>query len=388
MSSAFTNFLSGSTSGTIEGTPTLRDYQHATRLYADSSYARVPKYGFLYFVEINVNKEAIIDLQWAEQKKYLEVGLLAKKVDLPNFAISTDTLNQYNRKTVVQTKLTYNPVRIDLYDDTSDITHNLWVNYYKHYFADGNYGDPGVSKISGNNTPESFQDTKYGVTDYTYGIYHRPVVDFIKSINIYVLHQKKFTQYTLVNPKITEWRHDNVDIEGTKVLENKLTIAYETVLYKSGEIVAGKQPEGWTPIFYDNTPSPLVIGGNPRNTPAYTRQYSSFDDPGKARVFGKVGGSQPPSGAAAIAKILSDNYLNKKGLGKLGPVGYNIASGVLGGVLGSGAGKYSSAPPAQNQPGILNLPGGVGINIFKGLNTSVDGKIRANPAAIIFPKKN
>ena len=46
----------------------------------------------------------------------------------------------------------------------------------------------------------------------------------------------------------------------------------------------------------------------------------------------------------------------------------------------------TSLPPTQNQPGIFNLPGGVGINIFKGINTTVDGKIRANPAAIILPK--
>jgi hypothetical protein len=56
--------------------------------------------------------------------------------------------------------------------------------------------------------------------------------------------------------------------------------------------------------------------------------------------------------------------------------------------LGSSSpGKYASPPSTQSQPGILNLPGGIGINIFKGINTSVDGKIRANPAAIIFPKR-
>jgi hypothetical protein len=105
-------------------------------------------------------------------------------------------------------------------------------------------------------------------------------------------------------------------------------------------------------------------------------------------VFGVVGGqykSQNP--LLNIGEILAKNLINRKGLGKLGPVGYAVASGVLGQTLGSGAGKYSSAPPPQNQPGIFNLPGGVGINIFKGINTSVDGKIRANPAAIILPPR-
>jgi len=67
-------------------------------------------------------------------------------------------------------------------------------------------------------------------------------------------------------------------------------------------------------------------------------------------------------------------------------VAYNIAGSVMG-QLGSGPGKYASPPSTENQLGVFTLPGGVGINIFKGFNTTVDGSIRANPAAILFPPK-
>lgn len=371
--SAFTNFLSGTTypNGT---SPMLRDFQHATRLYVDSNYARAPKFGFLYFIQINFNSGAVLDQQWLSQRGSKDVGLLAKSCDLPNFTIATETANQYNRKTVVQTKLTYSPVAITLHDDNSNLTHNLWVNYFKHYYADSNHGDSG--KIGKGSTPEGFRDTKYGTVDYTYGRHNNNrsnTPDFLSSIDIYVLNQQRFTQYTLVNPKITEWKHDSVDADsGNKVLANRMTVQYETVLYNSGTIQKGTNPEEWIPIYYDNNPSPNGVPKNP------------FPDP-RAVVYRSPGALSNP--IKDIATILLKNYVNKNGVGRVKGVGYNVASGVLG-ALGSGSpGKYAAPPDTQNQPGILNLPGGVGINIFKGINTTVDGKIRANPAAIIFPKR-
>jgi hypothetical protein len=371
MSTAFNNYLSGT------GNVFLRDYQHANRLYVTDTYAKSPKVGFLYYVVFKINESAVIDQGWIGSKGSRDVGLLAKRVDLPKFNITAETLNQYNRKTVVQTKLTYSPISIDLHDDNSDITHKFWVNYYKHYYADGNYGDSSSGKTYNGSGAGGFTDTKYGNKDYTYGLYDNGATSpFITSIDIYVLHNRKFTQYTLVNPKLTEWSHDSVDqAEGAKILKNRFTVAYENVIYNEGAIVPGSAPEAWTSVYYDNTKSPYGVAGNSRNP------Y----DLSSGKLVG--GNYKNPNPLLDLAMILAKNYVNKNGVGKLGPVGYNIAGGVLGALGKNPAGKFSS-PNSQstNQPGILNLPGGVGINIFKGINTSVDGKIRANPAAIIFPK--
>lgn len=376
MSNAFTNFLSSAKSGYTDGYPILKDYQHASRLYVDSTYARAPKFGFLYYVQININPNAVLDKQWLEQRDSRNVGLLAKKADLPKFNIATETLNQYNRKTVVQTKLSYAPISIELHDDNSDITQNLWVNYYKHYYADSNYSDKGASKVGSGGTPESFRDTKYGTTDYSYGRYDNELADtsdnFITSIDIFVLHQQNFTQYTLINPKITEWSHDNVNqSEGGRVLQNKMQVAYENVLYTTGTISPGKNPETWVPVYYDNTPSPFGVQKNP-----FAQKAVVYRSP------------SPMNPVRDIATILAKNYLNKNGVTRVGAGAYNIAAGVLGAVTTSAPGKYASPPSTQSQPGILQLPGGIGINIFKGFNTSVDGSIRANPAAIIFPPRS
>ena len=376
MSNAFNNFLSST--GYIRGNPTLKDYQHASRLYVDDNYAYSPKLGFLYYVVFNINSDAVIDQQW-RNTGLLDVGLLVKKIDLPKFTMATETLNQYNRKTVVQTKLTYTPVSVEFHDDNFDIINKLWINYYKHYFADSTYTSSG-------GVPTAFTDTKYGRTDYQYGMYdNHTKIPFFTSVDIYSLHQQNFTKVTLINPKITEWAHDSLNqSEGNKIMQNRMSVSYENVLYDYGQIVAEKNPPGFTSVYYDKTPSPVAIAGNPTN---YATASTGFDKPGAQRIFGKVGGTyKSPNPLLDIASILAKNYLNTNGVVRTKAGTYNIASGVLGSLSKTAPGKYAEPPNTESQPGILNLPGGVGINIFKAFNTSVDGKIRANPAAILFPK--
>ena len=169
-----------------------------------------------------------------------------------------------------------------------------------------------------------------------------------------------------------------------------MTIAYENVRYQAGVISKESNPPGWTTLYYDNVESPNKLGGKDRNLifGSANRGASTFDVPGPARVYGRVGGPYSSNNPLVdIAMILAKNYVNQKGLGRQGPVGYNIAGGVLGALGSAGAGKYAEPPPSQDQPGILSLPGGVGINIFKGVNTSVDGSVRVNPAAVILPPR-
>lgn len=377
MSNAFTNFLSSSGLGI-----NLRDYQHASRLYVDNNYAYSPKLGFLYYVVFKINPDAIIDQQWRNTGS-MDVGLLVKKIDLPKFSIVNETLNQYNRKTVVQTKLTYTPVSVEFHDDNIDVINKLWINYYKHYFADSTYGTSG-------SVPVAFRDTKYGETDYQYGIYdNNNKIPFLTSVEIYSLHQQDFTQITLINPKITEWAHDSLNqAEGNKTLQNRMSVAYENVLYDHGQIVAETNPPGFTTVYYDRNPSPYPIAGNPNNSPYYVKQETGFDKPGAQRVFGKVGGTyRSPNPLLDIAAILAKNFINTRGIVRTNALSYNIASGALGAINKTAPGKFYTPPSTEAQPGIFNLPGGAGINIFKAFNTSVDGKIRANPAAIIFPPK-
>ena len=253
MSNSFNNFLSNDGQGTV-----FKSYSHATGLYLDNNFARTPKLGFLYFVSFNINPKALANAYWPNNGQQ-DVGLLVKKVDQPKFKIATETINQYNRKTNIQTKITYEPITIEFHDDNSEITNNLWINYYKYYYEDSNYRANG----------QAFGDTKFDVNDFRYGLDNGQTVPFFDSVDIFVLHQGKFTQMRIDNPLITAWDHDSLNqSEGTKVLQNKMTLAYENVYYSTGSIVPGETPNGFAARYYDNVHSPIRAGTqlNPNGT--------------------------------------------------------------------------------------------------------------------------
>jgi hypothetical protein len=321
LNQAFTSFLSNT------GDTAVRDYQHANRLYVANNYAKAPKLGFLYFITFSINTAVPLDAGW--QKK--EVGLLVKKIDLPKFNLKTEIVNQYNRKTIVQTGLTYTNINIEFHDDNSNLTRDLWTNYYRYYFMDSTYGTGDQNTL-----PTEFSDTKYNAPDrsYAYGLNSYQSTPFFDSINIYVLHQHNFTQYTLVNPMIDSWTHDSLDQDqGGKILANKMTVAYESVLYNKGEIKSGETPENFGAQYYDQTPGPLAVGGISTNggTPG-----------GASSVAGISPGPSQTRETPVNRTYNSTTYISKPqaqldAISNYDDNNYGVLDGVLGNLQSAGA---------------------------------------------------
>ena len=272
MSTAFNHFVSNTGQGTI-----FKSYSHASKLYVDNNYARAPKLGFMYFVQFNINAGVVRDQAWLTNGQR-DVGLLVKKIDLPKFKITAETVNQYNRKVNVQTKIIYEPVSMEFHDDNSEISNGLWKNYYKYYYQDSNYGD--------NMNQVAYQNNKFGLTDYAYGLSNYQDTNFFDSISIFVLHQQKFTEMTLSNPLITSWEHDKLDqSQGNNILANKMSVAYEDVIYRQGKIVKDQTPTGFGIRYYDTVASPLSVGGNKLNSVASAQGTL----PNETQVFNNIG---------------------------------------------------------------------------------------------------
>lgn len=255
--------------GPTQASTNFTGYEHATRLYLSDSYKRVPKFGHMYFVKFNVHPNVAGQLTADWDKRF--TALLIKEVQLPKFKIGTETINQYNRKTNIQTKLTYEQLNFSFHDDMGGTANGFWTNYYKYYYADSRYGD--ASSRPGVNV--SYADTKYldANHDYTYGFNPTPPatnlsseLNFLQSIDIYLLHagpsHKDYTRFRLINPLISSWEHDTVSQgEQSKILQNKMSVVYEDVIYSSGKMASATDDS--VLLFedssvYDNTPTPLV----------------------------------------------------------------------------------------------------------------------------------
>jgi hypothetical protein len=354
----------------------VKDFAHASRLYADNVFALAPKAGWLYYVVFDVEPSAITDKQWANQQRLSEVGMLVKAADLPKFSIATEVVNQYNRKTVIQKNINYNPVSINMHDDQSNVVHNLWVNYYRYYYADSTWGGTGPIGTARDNTPGAFQNNKYlPSTDLfnpvNYGLNSKlTVAPFFRSITIYQLNRKLFTSYKLVNPIIQSWEHDRLDqTQGNKIAESKMSINYEAVFYGVGR-VRKDTPTGFAVFHYDTSPSPLSLAGGGNN--------SLFGPggviPGALEIFGDVSNILNPESSVSPLGVLgtvikgASLVRNVKGITREGlrAEGYSILQGTLRNI---------------SQGGLNGL--GVNLNLQKGNNFATAGQFLGTPVAVV-----
>jgi hypothetical protein len=275
----------------------LRDYTHANKTFRTNGYELAPRLKFNFHTYFNLNTSAIPFLQgMVGNGDAASIGLSVKTVDLPSYQISVDTLNQYNRKRLVQSKIDYQPVTITFNDDGGDLIRTMWYNYFSYYYKDPvqQYeGVPNTNGTSGNlqttptgfgyNTRDTYSNDRFvndwgyvgeSYTDGTFSPEGKP--PFFRDIKIYGLNQHKFAAYVLINPMITDWRHDTYDYsQGNGVMTHTVTIKYETVKYYSGAI--GK-----------SRPDTNVVGFADPNR--YDQTLSSISRPGsQATVLGQGG---------------------------------------------------------------------------------------------------
>ena len=278
----------------------LKDYAHASKTFLTNGQELAPRNKFLFHVYFNINTSEVPTLAsvFPEGDKS-SLSLLVKTIQLPSFSIDTETLNQYNRKRVIQKKINYQPVQVEFHDDGGDLSRNMWYNYYSYYYKDSNqqYGsasnqngsigavanEPGFAygnrDIYANN--RTVNDWGFIGEAYDQGNAGGPGVGsggdqssgkppFFRDITIYGMDQHKFASYVLINPLIKTWDHDTYSYaESGGIMSNKMTIEYETVKYYSGAI-GGSRPDtnvkGFAdPAHYDNIRSSLARPGSTRS---------------------------------------------------------------------------------------------------------------------------
>ena len=260
----------------------LRDYQHAGIVFRRNLYRNTPKYKFLFHVYFEFNTNAFeFGLQTGQN-----YGLYVNNIKLPSYNIKTQTLNQYNRKRVIQTKINYDPVTIVFHDDNFSEVTQMWESYYTYYYRDGAKPKVTFGGVPGNNsasttgaggtttsntmsdfnnrttyTPSISGNADWGYIGEGYSNGNGTKAPFFKTITTFGFYTDKFVAYTLINPLITNFSHDTYNYdEGNGTMKNTMTLDYETVVYNYGDL-QGKTPSDiitgfGLPASYDTTASP------------------------------------------------------------------------------------------------------------------------------------
>jgi hypothetical protein len=228
---------------------TVRDYQHAARLFADDNFRLAPKFDFLFHTVFSLNNAAVKDITLTQRHKN-EINMLVKNVSLPSIKLSTETIHQYNRKKVVQTGHKFDPCTIKFHDDNMGLIRKLWENYYSYYYADPTSAASPGSAYS-RNAMRRAPTNKYGLDN-------KSEVNFFNHITIYQLARHEYFAYKLINPMIASFDHQSMDYSKVAPHEVTMTLNYEAIQYFSGTI-SDDTPEGFGTEHYDQTPSPLTL---------------------------------------------------------------------------------------------------------------------------------
>jgi hypothetical protein len=256
------NFLKG----VQDGLPTMKDFRHASRLYIDDHHKLAPKHKFLYHVVFDLD-ETISQNKFTEAERR-ELNMLVRAVDLPKYNMNYEEKVQYNKKMYTNTRIVYEPINISFHDDHADTVNAFWKKYYEYEVADAVQLTETVQNVS----KDDYYDANRTYTKWGLDTPKQRQKPFIRNITIYVLHNQRFTSFSLVNPVIGSFSHDNLDqADGAGVLQNQMQILYETVRYNSGVIRPqglnrGEGVPGFATIHYDNEPSPLTVLGGGTNS--------------------------------------------------------------------------------------------------------------------------
>ena len=266
------------------GSEGTRDYTHASKVFRTNAYELKPRFKFLFHVSFTINTAQIPALNGIfASDDVTNLSYVVKTVNLPTYTIDTATMNQYNRKRLVQTKIKYNPVTITFHDDGGDNVRNMWYNYYAYYYKDASQKYGSDSNTNGSAGASQNQQNGFGGWERDIYSQNRQVNDwgyigesyndgtssasgkppFFKDIRIAGFDKNhKYAEYVLINPIISGWQHDTYDYaQGNGIMENKMTIDYETVKYY--DKAPNRSAVGFAnPSHYDTRTSPIARPGS------------------------------------------------------------------------------------------------------------------------------
>jgi hypothetical protein len=154
--------------------------------------------------------------------------LTVKSVDFPEISFKTDTLNQYNRKRIIQTKHEFGSLNVTFFDTNANAVQSLMKDYYAYYYGDAKQMTTGGTAVYDIVTGIPFNQGKFGFSpnlatgDYNY---------YFSQIAIYHLYQGYYEITYLINPKISSIQTNGNDYSDWGASEYKMSLVFEAMTF-------------------------------------------------------------------------------------------------------------------------------------------------------------
>jgi hypothetical protein len=267
------------------------------RNYSDHSFGTTTSYGRV-LTSIPRSKHAFIVEFYTtkttgkkEWRKMLDgLSSIVQTCSLPDFQFDTQTLNQYNRKRIIQTKVNWQPINIKFFDTRDNKFQDVMQEYFAWYYKDGRgdldrFGTGAYVPDTVNDNPlidwfgfqPPFTETsevrkKDRPNDAPYSEPKpkpdprndprasrartppkpdEPAINFEKYFFSKIVITRQYggknepieSPITIFNPTITAINHDTLDYSTAQPISWNVTFAYEGVSYAEQKIPANNGPD-------------------------------------------------------------------------------------------------------------------------------------------------
>lgn len=222
MSDFFDSFISTGTSivnNVIDGIqitrdPSLEPFNAAQRVFGTAgekgftSY-NLPKLKNSFIVEFILSPFAknFISTQLPDTHtgfNTANVSCMVRETTLPSFTFGTEKVNQYNKKRVITTNVSYKPVTMTFYDTVDGAAYLLMDAYRKYYYGDFFAKSAAAFRNDVLSSPEQFElmGTNWGRSAMNNGNYDSQY--FFQQINIYEIDSETYTVHNMFNCYISD----------------------------------------------------------------------------------------------------------------------------------------------------------------------------------------
>jgi hypothetical protein len=161
------------------------------------------------------------------------VWMLTDAVTLPGHRYATQTINQYNRKRVIQTKVDYDPIQLSIVDTVDNSFLKILIAYNNYYYGNDSRNGGSLTKPLG----EYNLDT---TVDFPIDFGYRPVNHsnkyFFEELIIHREYANEDQQVRIIHPMIQSVSHDQLSYaSGADAVRWNLTFEYEGINYQGFE---------------------------------------------------------------------------------------------------------------------------------------------------------